>query len=387
MRVAALGRLLFGLCAAVVATGCRKVGTDVVIQYPGGHWEFAPGEKTLFTYGHGGSVSAWDISGQRVAWSKPFKLDIALTVSASGEHVAVIAANSAQEAALFTLMRASTGESLGAFPLARGTRPFFDDPAFFSLSHDGSWVAFGMAVPGEVRNGVDSLCLAPLPGGTCAWFSDPADAVEGLAFDPRALRIAVRWRVSPHKLDVYEHGGGSWKRVQRWEGAVCPRWTARGLTFLQPDGLHIFDRDADVLAVRGAFIGKQGRECDSFTVSADGAWLLSWAGWELTVWSTATGAKVLHHAWKKKEPLGIRTSGFSGTRLRTFTGTGLLLQFDLATGALVKSTDYGVTTGSDKGWSFHEGATEFDVYTPLLSPSGDWLLIRKSQGGITLTRL
>ena len=67
--------------------------------------------------------------------------------------------------------------------------------------------------------------------------------------------------------------------------------------------------------------------------------------------------------------------------LTTMGQDGLFLEFDLATGALVKSTDYGLTTGTYKGWSSHEGATEFEVYKPVLSPTGDWLLIHKSQGG------
>ncbi len=381
-----LRRLLFGAWAAVVATGCRSSSKGVAIPASGPKWQFSRSEKTLFSYG-GGDVSSWDISGRRVVWDKIFGSKAGLVLSGSGEHVGVIGVNSVDNAR-FSLLGTSTGELVSLIPLAHWPHSRIDDTTMVALSHDASWVAFGMPHPDDARpRPRDALCLAPLPGGKCVWFTDPDNAVGSLAFDPRALRIAVGWRVPPYRLDLYDHAGDTWKRVQRWEGAVCPSWTARGLTFVEPDGLHIIEGEKDVLAVRGAFIGEKWRECESFTVSPDGAWMLTWAAWELKVASTTTGATVLHHAWKKAPSIGMTSSGFSGTRFRAFTATGLLLEFNLATGALVKSTDYGLTTGTSKGWSFHEGATEYEVYTPVLSPSGDWLLIHKSQGGTTLTRL
>ena len=378
---------LLSILAALASTGCGRAGGDRV-KIGGGGWQFVRAEKLLVAYGDGAEVSAWDIGGRRVAWTGPAALHSWLTQSGSGEHVGIVSQRFAGENAHFTVMRTADGAKVSEIDLGREWQHGFakvgSEDSFVALAHDASWAAFSLTE----RERHEALCLVPLPSGERVWFAEPKNAVDKLAFDPRALRVAVGWRGEPYWLDVYELAGGPWKRGRRWENAACPSWTARGLTFLQPDGVHVFDGTNDTVIAGLDFKRRSGEVPCRFRVSPDGAWLLSWdGGWELRVASTPSGRTVLQHAWEKKQEGGICSSGFSGHRARVFTCTGLLIELDLAKGAVVKTEDFGSPWGSDKGMSFHEGATMYARYQAILSPSGDWLWIKHFDGPPMLYKL
>ena len=303
-----------------------------------------------------------------------------LAVSASGSQVAVVDEVTPVADARLTVLRAADGTTVMTVPVGAWQHTDEKDEAsFLALSFDGSWVAVSGGRPAE------KLILRPVPTGEQVLFHEEGHSIGRLSFDSHRLRLAVSWNAAPWWLDLYENTDGTWRRTARWSDAHCPSWTDRGLAFTSKDGYHLFDAGRDVAFVHADLPAEaHGDEaCGTWRFSPDAAWLLRWSGWALTVASAATGTTVLQHEWEKKQPPDLCGTAFSGNRLRVFTCTGLLFELDLATMKITRKDDFGAPAVYGKDFV----GPAFRVnYTPGLSPSGDWIVVWKPLGVITLYR-
>jgi hypothetical protein len=363
---------LWGVALALVITGCGRSG-GVSFQASGERWHFVQDEKRLLFYGGTASTSALDVDTRRTLWEHWFSTRAWLAVSASGSHVVVVDQVTPAADARLTVLRAADGTTVMTAPIGPWQHTFEkDEAAFLALSFDGSWVAVAGGTAAE------KLILRPVPTGDPVLFHEDGHSMGRLSFDPHRLRLAVTW--STQWLDLYENTDGTWRRTQRWSDAHCPVWTDRGLAFASRDGYHVFEGGRDVAFVHADLL--EGA-CDTWRFSPDAAWLLRWSDWELTVASATTGATSLQHEWEKKQPPGLCGIAISGNRLRVFTCTGLLFQFDLATMKITRKDDFG--TPAVFGRDIVGPASRVN-YTPGLSPSGDWIVMWKPSGVMTLYR-
>lgn len=365
-------KLALYVWATLVATGCGRSG-GISLQASGERWRFVQDEKRIFFYGGAATTSVWDLSKPRAfLWEHWFSWRSWLAVSASGSEVAVVGQETPTADAQLTVLRTVDGSQVMTTSIGRWQHTYeTNEAAFLDMSFDGSWAAVSGGTPAE------NLILVPIPTGHQVLFHEDGHSIDRLSFDSHGLHLAVSWNASPWWLDLYENADGTWRRTQRWSDAHCPAWTDRGLTFASKDGYHDFDGAHDVAFVKG-----QGdNQCDTWRFSPDGAWLLRWSGWSLTLTNTKTGGTVLQYAWEKKPRESLCGTAFSRNRLRVFTCTGLLFDFDLATMHVTRQDDFGAPSvyGSD-----FVGAASRMNYEPGLSPSGHWVVLRRPSGVLTL---
>ncbi len=233
----------------------------------------------------------------------------------------------------------------------------------------------------------ENLLLQPIPNGEPVLFHEEGQRVDRIAFDSHRLRMAVSWVGESCWIDVYEYTEGEWRRTGRRNGAYSPRWTDRGLALAMKDGFHLSNDGRDVAFVGADLKERPGDASDAWAISADGAWLLRWTGWTLMVTNTTSGNTVLSYEWKRKQEPGLCASAFAGDRLRVFTCSGLLLDFDLATFKLTRKDDFGSPMSIGGSWNigFGKGGSTHN-YDAGLSPSGDWILVLLQSGDVSLRR-
>ncbi len=363
--------------AILAAIGCGRSG-GISFQASGERWRFVHDERRMVFYGGTASTSVRDLDQRRTLWEHWFSGRSWLAVSASGSEVALVDQDTPTADAQLTVLRTVDGTKVMTTSIGRWQHVYeTDERSFLDLSFDGSWAAVSGGTP------ADKLILIPIPTGDQVVFHEDGDPIGRLSFDPHQLRLSVSWTAAPWWLDVYENTDGTWRRTQRWSDAHCPAWTDRGLTFASKDGYHDFDGTRDAAFVRADLaLGAQGNEaCDTWRVSPNGAWLLRWSGWSLTVTSTKTAATMLKYEWEQKAREGLCGTAFSGNRLRVFTCTGLLFDFDLTIMNVIRKDDFGPP--SVYGEDF-VGAASRTSYTPGLSPSGRWIVLWQPSGVITL---
>jgi hypothetical protein len=115
-----------------------------------------------------------------------------------------------------------------------------------------------------------------------------------------------------------------------------------------------------------------------------GQWRLDSSGNRLTVTDLKSGAVVLEHQWPGG-PAGLQAAVFSSSRLRALTQSGWVFDFDLSTWRLSGKRYLGIPGVSEHAW-FHEGGSYSPLYYSGLSPSGDWIVVAKIRGRLTLYR-
>jgi hypothetical protein len=368
--------------AAIALLGCGRSG-GITVPVNGGGWVVSSDDRRVFFPGNG-DVSAWDVDTKKVLWTRAFAPHAWVALSASGARLAVIDQVKAGADVRLTVLNTVDGTPVMTSVVAPPWDHSHEGDAakIFASSFDGSWIALSASDAGHPNQ----LLLQPVPAGKPVVFREPDNAVDRLLFAPSGLRLAVVWRAEPWWVDLYDQKDGGWKRVMRKTGVFCPAWTNRGLAFAGLDGFHIQESGSDVVHVKERLSRDAARTCATWQFSPDGAWLLRWTASSLSVASVSSGKIVLRQEWDKRSLPGIGSTAFSGNRLRVFTGTGMFFDFDLVKGSLTRKDDFGspVTYEKNLYWEGTSGSLNYDAG---LSHLGDWIVVRKASGNVTMYKL